>query len=580
MARLHDVTEAEERDAAAEAHDARPHRTRNRWLAAILVFVSVCGIALGIVLEYVAHHAGPLLRSSVIATLSTRFHSPVELDSLEISVVKGLQVHGRGLRVQYLAGPTRPDVLQRQGLPAPPMLSVKEFTFRTTMDDLLHLRANIAHVDVDGMELHIPPRSEVRAPPVMQVKSRIALHVEAIYCKDVKLVIETGRPDKAPLQFLIKDLRLTGVGTDQPMDYVADLVNPRPVGDIHASGRLGPWVMDDPRLTPVDGQYTFTHVDLSSIKGLRGTLSSAGQFQGHLSQIAIDGSTSTPDFALDVSGHPVPLETKFHAAVDATTGDTTLNPVSATLRRSEFTAQGTVMRIMGKGHDIALTIDMPDGRMEDVLQLSMKTEPPVIRGAVALHAKLHIPPGEERISQKLELAGNLRINHVEFTSTNLQERVDALSVRAKGGLHDAKADAADRQAQDVASKMAVTFSLLHAVMLVPSLKYEVPGVTVQMDGVYLLDGRAFEFRGHTRTEATASEMVTGWKSALLKPFDGMFKKDGAGADIPIEITGSNNDFKLGFAMHGADETPQQIEANLRAVRAAEPDAAKVPARNR
>lgn len=537
---------------------------------AIGALLCVAGTALGVTAAYVARHAGPLLRGSVIATLSALFHSPVELDSLEISVAEGLEVHGRGLRVRYLAGPTRPDVAAAQGLPAPPMLSVREFTFRTSVADLMHLRANAKRVEVHGMELHIPPRSAAPAPPRQKVKSRIRLNVEALDCTDVKVVIEPARTDKAPLDLVVRELRLTGVGSDRPMKYVADLVNPRPKGEIHASGHLGPWMEDDPRLTPLDGRYTFTHVDLSSIRGLRGTLSSEGRFQGHLSRIAVDGSTSTPDFALDVSGHPVPLETRFHASVDGTTGDTTLDAVQGTLRHSELTARGTVTRVLGKGHDIALRVDMADGRIQDVLQVSMKAAPPVMRGAVELHAALHVPPGRERLSRKLEMAGSLRARGVELTDPKLQERVNGLSARATGGMRAGRVrdNAVRVQGRgDVASEMQATFTLSRGVMLVPSLRYEIPGATVAMDGVYLLDGRAFEFRGHARTEATASQMVTGWKSALLRPFDGMFKKDGAGLEIPVRITGSRDGYRLGFAMHGADETPRQIEADLKALRA-------------
>ena len=546
---------------AAEKPRKHPHQTRNRWLTAIAIVVGVCVVALAITAEYVARHVGPILRSSVVATLSSRFHSPVELDSLDVSAVRGLQVHGHGLRIFYLAGPAQPDIVQKQGFSAPPMLSVNDFTFRTTFHDLLHLRANLARVDVDGMELHIPPHSGGHILHTEEPKSRIALTVAKIFCKNVKLVIETGRPDKAPLQFLIQNLELTNVGAGQPMLYVADVINPKPIGDVHASGHFGPWVGDDPRATPLDGQYTFTHADLGSIKGLGGTLSSTGQFEGHLSKINIDGTTSTPNFSLDVSDHPMPLETKFHAFVDATTGDTTLAPVEATLLHSQFTAQGTVMNIHGKGHDIALTVNMPHGHIEDILQLVMKTEPPVMRGAMALQAKLHLPPGDVRVVQKLQLSGNLHVQNVEFTSAKLQDRIDGLSMRAQGKPEDVKAASSDGK-PEVASDMAVTFSLANAMLLVRSLDYQIPGAKVNLDGAYLVDANAFDLRGHVRTDATASQMVTGWKSTLLKPLDGMFKKNGAGVQLPIQINGAKGDFKVGFAMHGADETPEQIEAEL------------------
>ncbi len=313
----------------AESH--RPHRTRNRWLAALGITLGVLLIAFVITGEYVAHHLGPILRSSVVDTLSDRFHSPVELDSLDVSVANGLEVDGRGLRIFYLAGPSQPDLQQKLGKSAPPMLSVNHFSFRTSLHSLLHLQANIARVDIDGMDLHIPPHSGAHTPHVTAPNSRIKITVAKIYCKNVNLVIETANPAKSPLTFAIQDLKLTDVGPGQPMLYDAFLINPKPVGDIHATGHFGPWHSDDPRSTSVDGHYTFTNADLGTIKGIGGTLSSTGDYTGRLDHITIDGTTTTPNFSLDISDHPVPLETTFHAYVDGTNGDTTLDPVQATL---------------------------------------------------------------------------------------------------------------------------------------------------------------------------------------------------------------------------------------------------------
>jgi hypothetical protein len=547
-----------------ETEPHRPHRTRNRWLAAMGIFLGVFLIAFVLTAEYIAHHIGPILRSSVVSTLSNRFHSPVELDSLEVSVATGLKVEGRGLRIFYLAGPSQPDLKQKQGLAAPPMLSVNHFIFHTSLHSLLHLKADIARVDIDGMDLHIPPHSGAHMPHITAPNSRIKITVAKIFCKNVNLVIENANPAKDPLSFAIQDLKLTDVGPGSPMLYDAFLINPKPVGAIHATGHFGPWHSDDPRSTSVDGQYTFTNADLGTIKGIGGTLASTGQFTGRLDHITIDGTTTTPNFSLDISDHPVPLETTFHAYVDGTNGDTTLAPVEATLLHSHFTAQGTVVGIHGKGHDINLTVNMPRGRIEDLLQLAMKSSPPIMRGAVTLNAKLHIPPGDVRVVQKIQLAGTVHIESVEFTNAKLQDRIDSLSMRAQGHPGDSKAAGSDLK-PEVASQMTVDFSLGNALLLVPSLHYEVPGGAAQLHGAYLVNGSAYQFLGHISTTAKASQMVTGWKSALLTPFDPLFSKHGKGLELPISISGKGNDVKYGLAMHGVDEPAQQIADDLRTV---------------
>ena len=550
-------------------HSHRPHSTRNRWLAALGIAVGVVLVASVLTAEYVTHHIGPILRSSVVATLSQRFHSPVELDSLDVSVAQGLKVEGHGLRILYLAGPSQPDLQQKMGMAAPPMLSVNNFSFRTSIRSLLHLQANIARVDIDGMDLHIPPHSGAHVPHITAPDSRIKITVAKIYCKNVNLVIENANPEKAPLAFEVQDLKLTDVGPGVPMLYDAFLVNPKPVGAIHATGHFGPWHSDDPRSTSVDGHYTFTHADLDTIKGISGTLSSTGDYAGRLDHITIDGTTDTPNFALDISNHPVPLETTFHAYVDATSGDTTLAPVQATLLHSHFTAQGTVVGIHGKGHDIDLTVNMPRGRIEDLLELGMKSPMPIMRGVVTLNAKLHIPPGDVRVAQKIQLAGTVHVQSVEFTNAKLQDRIDSLSMRAQGKPSDSKTAGSDLK-PEVASQMTVNFSLANALLFVPSLHYEVPGGAAQLHGAYLLNGSSYQFLGHISTTATASQMVTGWKSVLLTPFDPLFKKHGNGLELPVSIGGAGGDVKFGLAMHGVDETPQQIAADLHTMHPAQP----------
>ena len=76
------------------------------------------------------------------------------------------------------------------------------------------------------------------------------------------------------------------------------------------------------------------------------------------------------------------------------------------------------------------------------------------------------------------------------------------------------------------------------------MHYQMPGAQVQMEGKIELVGSTFEFHGKVRTEATASQMTTGWKSLLLSPFDKLLKKNGAGLELPIKVTGTRSTYDL------------------------------------
>jgi hypothetical protein len=94
------------------------------------------------------------------------------------------------------------------------------------------------------------------------------------------------------------------------------------------------------------------------------------------------------------------------------------------------------------------------------------------------------------------------------------------------------------------SSVAGTFTQADAVLTVPELNLTLPGAQMMMNGQIQLVGSTFEFHGKVRTQATASQMTTGWKSLLLSPFDKLLKKNGAGLELPIKVTGTRSTYDL------------------------------------
>jgi hypothetical protein len=497
----------------------------------------------------------PILRRKVVETLSARFHSPVELDRLEVSLRKGVVVTGGGLRILYLAGPTKPDVRPN----APPMLVVDHFSFSTGWRELLRPTTRVLAVKVGGLQVNIPPKEERGAPTPDDPKKKgqpvLGIAVDTIECTDAKVVIETSNPAKKPLEFAISSLTLTDVGAKKPFNYDATLVNPKPVGDVHSTGHFGPWQNDNPRDTPMDGNYEFTHADLSTIHGIGGILSSTGKFGGTLGEIAVDGTAEVPGFRLDISDHALPLHTEFKAVVDGTTGDTRLDKVWARVGQSELTASGAVTRVEGAhGHDTDLHVVMEKGRIEDMLALSMKGSPTLMRGALATKTHIEIPPGPVSVSRKMRLAGMFAITGAMLNDAKMQAQLDAMSMRAQG--KPKKANAQD--AEVVGSSVSGKFSLANAVLDVSELNFKIPGAQTVMDGQLQLVGSTFEFHGKVRTEATASQMTTGWKSLLLGPFDKLLKKNGAGVELPIKVTGKGSTYDLRLDFPHDTHAPQGL----------------------
>ncbi len=545
-------------DALSQTGVAKQAPSHRLWLwllsglVAVAAAVAVAGWAK---YKYIRAHADQILRDRVVASLTARFHSPVMLDSLHLDIAGNLRVTGTGLKILFLAGPGRPDANANPRQPVP-MISVDSFDFETDFKELFQPTTRIVQVNVRGLQLHIPPHgmsrvagSEAETPdnPKRKGQPEISLVVGKIVCTDSRLVIETSKPGKLPLIFNIANITLNDVGAKRPLAYDAILTNPKPIGTIHAAGHFGPWQADEPRDTPIDGDYIFTHADLATFKGIAGILSSDGHFAGTLSQMNVKGETDTPDFRLDLSDHPVPLHTDFQAFVDGTTGDTTLKQVDARLQKTMIHCSGSVYRVgipaTGvTGHDIELAVAIDRGRLEDLLTLATKTSPPILQGYLTTRQHLSIPPGKESVAMRMKLGGTFNLTDAIFGSAPMQTKVDEISMRVQGRPQAANA----QDATLVVSTVTGAFTQANGKMDFSSLDYAVPGAVIRLKGWYKLEGNAFDFSGVVRTEATASQMTTGWKSMLLKAVDPLLKRNGAGLEVPILISGTKSDpkFKL------------------------------------
>jgi hypothetical protein len=194
-----------------------------------------------------------------------------------------------------------------------------------------------------------------------------------------------------------------------------------------------------------------------------------------------------------------------------------------------------------KGHHVELDVVIAKGKIDDLLKLAIRTDPPVMTGAVQLKTHFDLPPGEPDVAKRLKLSGNFRVSHAHFANDKIQSKVDALSMRSQGKPKLAEDDIPD----NVQSDLHGVFKLQNGVIDFSQLQFEVPGTQVNLTGQYSLDGNQFDFHGKARMNAKLSQMVTGWKAILLKPADPFFSKDGAGTELPVKVTGTKSEPHFG-----------------------------------
>ena len=508
----------------------------------LVVFTLI--LILGAILLSIATRITPNVRRRAVAALNERFKSDVDLASLQISVFPRPEVLGTGLVLRHNG---RTDVT--------PLITIGSYSASAGLWGLIHSPLRLKTVELDRLEISIPPGGERGAPPADPLDEGDAtvarqrangkpdaskLLIDRIVSRTAGLEIVPRDPRKLPRRFEIHNLVMRGLGGGDGAAFDATLTNPTPRGEIVTHGTFGPWQADDPSQTPVRGDYTFKSANLDTIKGIGGTLSSVGTYSGVLERIDVKGETSTPDFSIDIAAQPVPLTTRFHAVVDGTNGDTTLERVEARVIETLIVARGAVVRTEDvKGRRISLDVAIDDGRIEDVLRLAVKATKPVMTGRMQLKATLLLPAGDRDVMDKLDLAGTFRLNEARFTNVNVQQKINALSQRGKG-------DETAGNCPGVVSRLSGHFTLRAGTLTFSDLSFGVPGAVVQIEGTYNMRQETLDFRGNLLLDATLAETTSGWKAVLGRIAQPLFRREGGGSKLPIRISGPREHPEFGL----------------------------------
>jgi hypothetical protein len=468
------------------------------------------------------------LRPATIRLLEQRFNSDVELRRLDVRVFPTLAIEGEGLVLRHR---------ERSDLPA--LMTIERFTIESTVGELWS--RHIDRVRVTGLHIVIPPRRGKDMPDLPQ-RSREGqdpdVIIHELIADDGLLTITSKQEGKDPREFTLTHLRFEDLQFDKATAFEAELSNPVPEGVIHTVGTFGPWHRYEPSLTPIGGNFRF-NADLGTIKGIGGDLQAEGSFNGPLERIETEGRTKTRDFHLSTGGARFPLLVNYKAIVDGTSGDTILESVEADLAESHITANGAIVKIKGiKGRRVTLDTRTRHGRIEDFIRLTTRVKSSPMVGRVDVVAKLDIPPGEAEVLDRMDLAGSFTLASARFTSEAIQDRIDELSRRGLGRP-------TDEGVEDVASNMRGVFRLSGGTLALRQLRFAVDGAQVRLGGTYDVRSERLDFAGELQLRAKLSQTQTGWKSVVLKLFDPMFDKDGAGMALPITITGTRDQPKFG-----------------------------------
>jgi len=511
-----------------------------RWIIIIgLAFLLFLFTKYGLVPEILAN-----VRSRTERTLQTHFESKVEFSDFEVSLLPRIHMTMSGLVMRHKG---RTDIT--------PLIRVREVSMYANLLSLLQKKPRISFVELNGLQIHTPPRRPGDEPLIQRTEEDLAkkypVHIRELRADDAVIVILRAQPEKPPREFRIHRLQLHDLSFDRPARFHAELTNPIPAGVIDAAGEFGPWLPDVPSKTPAVGQYIFQNADLGTLKGLKGILSSKGEFSGPLDYLNVNGATDTPDFNLRMADHPMALHTDFSVVVDGTNGDTYLNSVTAQFLHTTLAVSGKVVDINPevKGRTIVLDALSRDARVEDLIRLAVKTDEPILIGSAKLKTKINIPEGDSDLIDRLKLKGQFVIDNAQFASPEIQGKIDTLSRKGQGRPKN-------MDINSVVSKMKGDFKLSDGIMTFSNLNFGVAGASLNLSGTYNLDSEALDFHGELMLQAKLSQTTTGAKSFFLKALDPFFNGKNAGTVLQIKITGTKGNPKFGLD-HGGDSNTEE-----------------------
>lgn len=269
----------------------------------------------------------------------------------------------------------------------PPFATASKLTIKAGYLDLFLRPDYIRLILIDDLVVQIlPRRTDNTAKSQNDSQDKGGMRVGSIVVQNARLVIGHAN-GKKPLDFAIHSLVLSSVARDQQLSYRVEMTNALPPGELSVHGKFGPWNSQNFKETPLSGSYVFERANLAVFPSISGSLSSQDEFSGVLENIAVGGWVDIPDFHVKSASHTVHVHAPFRAIVNGTNGDVQLEDVKTQIGKTTIHARGAIARHKGRrGKITTLDLSVENGRIEDVLDLFVRSPQPPLEGATTFQA--------------------------------------------------------------------------------------------------------------------------------------------------------------------------------------------------
>lgn len=462
------------------------------------------------------------VRVELEAWLSHRLASDVTIDRLDVSLLPKARVRARGITIRV---PGRPDL--------PPFVTVASWsgTAQLTYRGIRHFE----QVSLSGVRITVPPRrmADLRSStrPRREGRGRPpSFSIDRLDADRVAVVVLPRDSTREPHAWDVRDLRMTQFSFDEATPFEATVDTPLPTDRATVTGTVGPWPRGDFDQLPLAGSYALNG-RLDGVPGMTGAIAVRGRALGTLDRLATSGEVTSPAAGLEgAHGAALPMTAVYEALFDATNSDVRLSHIRLTIGEAAMIASGQVIRAAGaSSRALSLRVRNASARGSvDLLRLIL--DPAPVRGALDFDVAVEMQAADRPVLDRLSISGRFDLRQARFVDDTVQGALDAVSARGLG----TPGTVTPKVPIDARGTVRFSGGDLH----LQRASLAVPGAEVEGGGTYTLGRDIVAFRGVAKLQARLSQTQRGVKRWLLKPFNPLFARGGAGTRLVLTVSGA------------------------------------------
>ncbi|MGA8532052.1 MAG: AsmA-like C-terminal region-containing protein [Acidobacteriaceae bacterium] len=364
--------------------------------------------------------------------------------------------------------------------------------------------------------------------------SQSELKIETIAADGTTLdFLQHGQP---PLRFHFMQLQVDDVEQNKPLQFDLRVKIPGPPGTVVAQGRVGPFKTTSYGTTPLAGTYQLLEADLSRLPGVAGHATAAGRFYGMFAHVDVEGKAAIPDFRAG-SAHLVRFDSAYHLVVNGNNGDVQIQSAEVKSGASTIAASGSVA---GSPKKVDVTLATRNGDVNGLLRIAEEANPEV-EGKINFQAAVEYSSGPGPFLKRVRLRGKVSLAGMHFATPEEKDKMDAFSARvSKDSPPDAKSDP-----PAVTARAESDARFDNGMAYFRDIRLQMPGARAHLHGTFNLLNQQVHLTGKVALQRSLPHAETGWKAVLLKPLAPLFRHKRAGAVVPIAVTGTAQQPKIG-----------------------------------